>query len=45
MQTEINDISADIYLVNPEEDLLGHASFAKYLADSIYQNVEHQPMF
>lgn len=34
-QTEINDISADSSLVDPEKDLLGHASFAKYLADSI----------
>ena len=34
-ETEINDISTDSFLVNPEEDLLGHANFAKYLADSI----------
>lgn len=34
-QTEINDISADSSLVDPEKDLLGHANFAKYLADSI----------
>ncbi len=34
-QTEINDISTDSSLVDPEKDLLGHASFAKYLADSI----------
>ncbi len=34
-QTEINDISADSSLVDPEKDLLGHAKFAKYLADSI----------
>jgi predicted KAP-like P-loop ATPase len=34
-QIEINDISADSSLVDPEKDLLGHASFAKYLADSI----------
>ncbi|MEH1843120.1 MAG: P-loop NTPase fold protein [Nostoc sp.] len=34
-QTEINDISVDSSLVDPEKDLLGHANFAKYLADSI----------
>ncbi|HYX14312.1 MAG TPA: P-loop NTPase fold protein [Nostoc sp.] len=34
-QTEINDISADSSLLDPEKDLLGHANFAKYLADSI----------
>lgn len=34
-ETEINDISADSSLVDPEKDLLGHANFAKYLADSI----------
>ena len=34
-ETEINDISTDSSLVDPEKDLLGHASFAKYLADSI----------
>lgn len=34
-QTEINDISADSSLVDPEKDLLGHANFANYLADSI----------
>ncbi|MBD2728874.1 AAA family ATPase [Nostoc sp. FACHB-892] len=34
-QTEINDISADSSLVDPEKDLLGHANFAKYLAESI----------
>ncbi|BDI17639.1 hypothetical protein ANSO36C_34410 [Nostoc cf. commune SO-36] len=34
-QTEINDISADSSLVDPEKDLLGYANFAKYLADSI----------
>ena len=34
-QTEINDISTDSSLVDPEKDLLGHANFAKYLADSI----------
>ncbi|MCC5659985.1 AAA family ATPase [Nostoc sp. XA010] len=34
-QTEINDISADSSLVDPEKDILGHANFAKYLADSI----------
>lgn len=34
-QTEIDDISTDSSLVDPEKDLLGHASFAKYLADSI----------
>lgn len=34
-QTEINDISTDSSLVDPKKDLLGHASFAKYLADSI----------
>jgi predicted KAP-like P-loop ATPase len=34
-QTEINDISADSSLIDPEKDLLGHANFAKYLADSI----------
>ncbi len=33
--TDINDISTDSSLVDPENDLLGHASFAKYLADSI----------
>jgi predicted KAP-like P-loop ATPase len=33
--TEINDISADSSLVDPEKDLLGHANFAKYLAESI----------
>ncbi|BAY12786.1 KAP family NTPase [Calothrix sp. NIES-2098] len=33
--TEINDISADSSLIDPEKDLLGHANFAKYLADSI----------
>lgn len=33
--TDINDISTDSYLVDPKNDLLGHASFAKYLADSI----------
>lgn len=37
MQTEVNYISADSSLVDPEKDLLGHASFAKYLADSIYK--------
>ncbi|MCC5645258.1 AAA family ATPase [Nostoc sp. CHAB 5824] len=36
-QTEINDISVDSSLVDPEKDLLGHANFAKYLADSIYK--------
>ncbi|MBE8987581.1 KAP family NTPase [Nostoc sp. LEGE 12450] len=34
-QTTINDISVDSSLVDPEKDLLGHANFAKYLADSI----------
>ncbi|MBW4452332.1 MAG: AAA family ATPase [Nostoc indistinguendum CM1-VF10] len=34
-QTEIDDISADSSLLDPEKDLLGHANFAKYLADSI----------
>ncbi|MEH1940221.1 MAG: P-loop NTPase fold protein [Nostoc sp.] len=34
-QAEINDISADSSLVDPEKDLLGHANFAKYLAESI----------
>ncbi|MFN6464042.1 MAG: KAP family NTPase [Nostoc sp. DedVER02] len=34
-QTEINDISVDSSLIDPEKDLLGHASFAKYLANSI----------
>ncbi|MEH2213191.1 KAP family NTPase [Nostoc sp.] len=34
-QTEINDISVDSSLVDPEKDLLGNANFAKYLADSI----------
>lgn len=34
-QTEIKDISVDSSLVDPEKDLLGHAGFAKYLADSI----------
>ncbi|MEA5602871.1 KAP family NTPase [Nostoc sp. UHCC 0252] len=34
-QTEINDISADSSLVDPEKDLLGYANFAKYLADGI----------
>jgi predicted KAP-like P-loop ATPase len=34
-ETEINDISADSSLVDPEKDLLGYANFAKYLADSI----------
>ncbi len=34
-QTKINDISADSSLLDPEKDLLGHANFAKYLADSI----------
>jgi predicted KAP-like P-loop ATPase len=34
-QREINDISADSSLVDPEKDLLGYANFAKYLADSI----------
>ena len=34
-QTEINDISADNSLIDPEKDRLGYASFAKYLADSI----------
>ncbi|AUB36219.1 putative P-loop ATPase, KAP-like [Nostoc flagelliforme CCNUN1] len=33
--TEINDVSADSSLVDPEKDLLGHANFAKYLAESI----------
>ncbi|BAZ11488.1 KAP P-loop domain-containing protein [Calothrix sp. NIES-4071] len=33
--TDTQDISTDSYLVDPENDLLGHASFAKYLADSI----------
>ncbi len=34
-ETEINDISTDSSIVDPENDLLGHASFARYLADSI----------
>ncbi|MBD2243378.1 AAA family ATPase [Nostoc sp. FACHB-888] len=34
-QTEIDDISADSSLLDPEKDLLGHAKFAKYLANSI----------
>ncbi|MFN6480214.1 KAP family NTPase [Nostoc sp. DedQUE07] len=34
-QTEINDISVDSSLVDPEKDLLGNANFAKHLADSI----------
>ena len=34
-ETEINDISTDSSIVDPANDLLGHASFARYLADSI----------
>ncbi|BAU63864.1 KAP P-loop domain-containing protein [Stanieria sp. NIES-3757] len=36
-QTEVNDISIDSCLLDPEQDLLGHASFAKYLANSVYK--------
>jgi predicted KAP-like P-loop ATPase len=35
LMTDIQDISTDSYLVEPKDDLLGHASFAKYLANSI----------
>jgi predicted KAP-like P-loop ATPase len=34
-ETEINDVSTDSSIVDPTNDLLGHASFARYLADSI----------
>ncbi|MUH00185.1 AAA family ATPase [Scytonema sp. UIC 10036] len=35
VQTEVNDLSQDTPVIQPEQDRLGYASFAKHLADSI----------